>query len=182
MSKILNIPQDNYRIKVQESGTITLDTGTNIGTINVLGVLSVNGTTNYETLVVSDDHIPNKKYVDDTGVFYPSSFFDDTPITDQVMISVIIVSPRVIFPQNFVDSQGYVKVQPTAQTDFKIQKNGIDIGLMTFTPGSNTATFSSSSISTFVTGDRLEIIAPTEPDPTLSRISISLSGFRTLIS
>jgi len=37
------------------------------------GVLSVEGTTNYETLVLADDDIPNKKYVDDaiSGASFP---------------------------------------------------------------------------------------------------------------
>jgi hypothetical protein len=34
------------------------------------GVISVEGTVNYETRVTNDDHIPNKKYVDDAIVAY----------------------------------------------------------------------------------------------------------------
>lgn len=64
MSKILNIPQDNYRIKVQDRGVITLDTGSPLGVINTLGMLSVSGITDYDLLVTDPDHIPNKKYVD----------------------------------------------------------------------------------------------------------------------
>jgi hypothetical protein len=49
MSRIVNVSEDNYRIKVQSGGTITLDTGdsneTPIGTIVVIGNLDVKGTT-----------------------------------------------------------------------------------------------------------------------------------------
>jgi hypothetical protein len=37
---------------------------------NGTGVISVEGTVNYESRVVNDDHIPNKKYVDDAIIAY----------------------------------------------------------------------------------------------------------------
>lgn len=82
MAKILYAPQDDYRIKVKNTGVITLDTGPDIGVVNLIGLISVDGTTDYETLVVSDDHIPNKKYVVDAiadAVFAPA---DRTHLTD----------------------------------------------------------------------------------------------------
>lgn len=41
MSKHLNIPDSNYRIRVQEGGTITLDTGSPDGQIKIIGELEV---------------------------------------------------------------------------------------------------------------------------------------------
>ncbi len=43
-----------------------INTLTFFGSYNPQAVLSVGGTTDYENQVLEDDHIPNKKYVDDT--------------------------------------------------------------------------------------------------------------------
>lgn len=45
MSKILKISESDYRIKVKDSGNITLDTGTSAGTVYITGNLDVKGTT-----------------------------------------------------------------------------------------------------------------------------------------
>lgn len=45
MSKIVKVSQSDYRLKVQSSGTITLDTGSNVGTVFITGNLEVQGTT-----------------------------------------------------------------------------------------------------------------------------------------
>ena len=51
------------------NGIRTTSIGTNGYNLNLInagnGVISVSGTVNYETHVTDDDHIPNKKYVDD---------------------------------------------------------------------------------------------------------------------
>jgi hypothetical protein len=45
MSRILRVDQDNYRIAVRTSGSITLDTGPTAGTVVITGNLEVKGTT-----------------------------------------------------------------------------------------------------------------------------------------
>ncbi len=52
MSRILRVTESDYRIKVQDGGNITLDTGTNIGEVRVTGNLIVEG--NYTTINVQD--------------------------------------------------------------------------------------------------------------------------------
>jgi hypothetical protein len=52
-----------YSIKSNTLGATT--SGTLRLTIEESGVLSVSGTNNYENLVIDDDDIPNKKYIDD---------------------------------------------------------------------------------------------------------------------
>jgi hypothetical protein len=52
MSKILNVSDSNYKIKVASAGTITLDTGATLGTVILTGNLQVNGT---QTTVSSAD-------------------------------------------------------------------------------------------------------------------------------
>jgi hypothetical protein len=45
MSKIVKVSESDYRLKVQTSGTITLDTGSNTGVVYITGNLEVQGTT-----------------------------------------------------------------------------------------------------------------------------------------
>jgi hypothetical protein len=45
MSKIVKVSQSNYRLQVQSGGSITLDTGTAVGTVVITGNLDVKGTT-----------------------------------------------------------------------------------------------------------------------------------------
>ena len=44
-TKILALPNSDYKIKVQSSGNITLDTGLALGTVTITGDLIVNGNT-----------------------------------------------------------------------------------------------------------------------------------------
>ena len=44
-SKILALPNSDYKVKVQSGGTITLDTGLASGTVTITGDLLVNGNT-----------------------------------------------------------------------------------------------------------------------------------------
>jgi hypothetical protein len=60
MSKFLKIPNGNYKVEVQQGGTITLDTGAEQGTVIVTGDLRVQGNTTTvesENLVVRDNII-----------------------------------------------------------------------------------------------------------------------------
>lgn len=113
-----------------------------------------------------------------TQVFYPSSFYDDKPEPDQTMLFIVFVGNDVTFPINFTGSQGYVKVAPADTTVFKIQKNEIDIGTMTFSSGIQSATFSLSEQTVFTPGDRLSIIAPTMQDIDIYGLAITLAGVR----
>lgn len=74
MSKFLKVPYGDYNIKVQEGGTIVLDTGEN-GQVSVTGLLKIEGIENYQDLVINNNDIPNKKYVDDQNVDIENSIF-----------------------------------------------------------------------------------------------------------
>jgi hypothetical protein len=57
----------NFGSSIQTTGIFTapqINTFTFFGSYNPNSVISVEGTSDYETHVVHDDHIPNKKYVD----------------------------------------------------------------------------------------------------------------------
>ena len=60
MSRILKVSQSDYRVKVQDSGTITLDTGVNVGTVVITGNLIVQGdstTINTANMEIEDNII-----------------------------------------------------------------------------------------------------------------------------
>lgn len=60
MSKVLNIPNGDYLLKVQTGGTITLDTGGTVGDVIINSNLVVNGTSaiiNAEELSIADNVI-----------------------------------------------------------------------------------------------------------------------------
>ena len=54
----------DYKIKVGENGIVFIDANGGVGSVNVLGLISVKGTDNYTERLLDDDDIPNKKYVD----------------------------------------------------------------------------------------------------------------------
>lgn len=60
MSRVLNVSENNYKVKVQSGGTITLDTGVAEGIVRVTGNLIVDGeytTMNVTNMVVEDNVI-----------------------------------------------------------------------------------------------------------------------------
>ena len=70
MSRILKVSQSDYRVKVQDGGTITLDTGTEDGLVVITGDLKVLGnTTTIDTanMVVEDNILLLNREVDANG-------------------------------------------------------------------------------------------------------------------
>ncbi len=71
MARILRINNDDYRLKVQNGGNITLDTGVNVGEVRVTGNLVVDGnytTINVQDMQVEDNIILLNKGENGTGV------------------------------------------------------------------------------------------------------------------
>lgn len=76
MIKIVNIPNGDYAVSVESGGTITLDTGTNTGTVVVTGDLYVQGeTTSIETtnLDIEDNIILLNKGEQGAGITLETS-------------------------------------------------------------------------------------------------------------
>lgn len=71
MSKIVKVSESDYRVRVQSSGSITLDTGVNTGTVYITGNLEVQGTTttiNTADLTIEDNIILLNKGETGAGV------------------------------------------------------------------------------------------------------------------
>ena len=70
MSRIVKVSQSDYRVKVQDGGTITLDTGAEQGTVVITGDLTVLGnSTSIDTtnMVVQDNILVINREVDSEG-------------------------------------------------------------------------------------------------------------------
>jgi hypothetical protein len=73
-------------------------------------------------------------------------------------------------------SQGYVKTAAAALSVFDIKINGVSKGSMRFAATATVATFTWTTLVTVVSGDRIEIFAPTPVDTALSDPTWTLRG------
>jgi hypothetical protein len=90
MSKIVKVSNSNYKLSVQSGGTITLDTGTQTGTVYVSGDLVVQGNTTTvqsETMTVTDNIIVlnngesgNGITLNESGIQIDRGNYDDAQI------------------------------------------------------------------------------------------------------
>lgn len=98
-------------------------------------------------------------------------------INDYIYPTHIFTLP-VSFAIDFALSKAQSKIYTTDTFVFNIRKNGINVGTITFATGTTLGVFSAVSVTSFIAGDTLEIKSQTNPDATLSDISISLLGSR----
>lgn len=89
-----------------------------------------------------------------------------------------ILAVRVSFnlAVDFAGSQGHAEVPPSGgDVIFSVQKNGTEVGTMTFTNGVNAATFASAAGAEFVEGDLLTIVSPSAVNG-VSALAVTLKG------
>ncbi len=94
------------------------------------------------------------------------------------MLFVMLFTTAVSFAAAFSGSEGYATTTSTGTAVYHVQKNGSNIGTVTFSAGVATPVFAMASITTFSTGDRLSIVAPSPQDVSLGGVSITLLGSR----
>jgi len=78
-----------------------------------------------------------------------------------------------------VDSQAYGQTAATAETVLDVQKNGVNIGTITFGIGASTGTFAMASGESFAPGDRLAVVNEDPADATLADLLITFKGKRS---
>lgn len=112
-----------------------------------------------------------------TGQIYDvGTFVQGTP---QDGSQVIFVSPRAFTLAAGASGQAYAGTAPGASEQITLQKNGSNIGTVTFSAGSNTGTISISSETSFAAGDRLQFIFPSgSPALGMADVAITLTGTR----
>ena len=104
-----------------------------------------------------------------------SGSFAGVPTANEV-VQRYVFAGTVKFPGGLTGSQGSAGVAATASTTYNIQKNGVDIGTMTFAASAMSASFAMPAATTFMTGDVLTVVAPLIPDPTLTNIAWTFVG------
>jgi hypothetical protein len=94
------------------------------------------------------------------------------------LMAQIVFDRDVAFDENLPNSRGYAQVTATGPTVLDIQKNGANVGTITFTDAGNTASFALSGGASFAAGDRLAIVNQDPADATLADLSLTLRGRR----
>lgn len=105
-----------------------------------------------------------------------SNWDSDRPATAEEVVAHIVTT-TVTFPIAFAESRAKALVASTGTAVYSIQKNGVQIGTLTFT-ASLTGVFALASATTFVAGDRFSLVAPSPRDATLSGVSMTIVASR----
>ena len=109
---------------------------------------------------------------------YDLSFFLPGTYSGGALMAQVVLDRAVTFPDGLFGAQGYAGVTATASTVLDLQKNGSNIGTITFTNAGSTAAFAMSGAISFTPGDRLGIVNEDPADATLADVSITLKGKR----
>jgi len=109
---------------------------------------------------------------------YDLAFFLPGTYSGGALMAQIVLDRAVTFPDGLSGAQGYAGITATASTVLDLQKNGVNIGTITFTGAGNTASFAMAGAQNFAAGDRLAIINEDPADATLADLSITLKGKR----
>lgn len=105
------------------------------------------------------------------------NFDNAKPSAAEELLSIIFTT-EVTFLEDFLGSIAVARDASTGTAVYKIKKNDVEIGTITFT-ASDDGVFALASETTVSVGDRLSLIAPNPQDATLARVTISVVGFRS---
>jgi hypothetical protein len=98
--------------------------------------------------------------------------------TAGALLAEIVLARPVDFPAGFAGSTGYARIAATAETVLDVQKNGANIGTVTFSAASSMPSFALPSPTSFAAGDRLGIVNEDPADATLAGVSLTFAGTR----
>jgi hypothetical protein len=100
-------------------------------------------------------------------------------ITASQLVMQHVAVRTLTFAANFVGSQGYAGVAPTASATFNVAVNGTAVGTIVFAASSQTATFTTSGAVTVTPGQVMTVTAPASADATLANVSFTLLALAT---
>jgi len=111
------------------------------------------------------------------GDRYDVQFFDtDRPASGELVNKMY---PKdVTFYAGLSDSYAKAEVASTGTVFFSLQKNDIEFGRLTFSPGNPVGVFTCATNTAFGSGDKYTMIAPAVRDATLSGVGGNLIGYR----
>ena len=105
-------------------------------------------------------------------------YFTGVPTNSQIILAHIFGTIEATFPEDLTGSKAKSQDAATAEAVFTINKNGGQVGTITWSAAGTTGAFSFSSAISFAEDDVLTIVGPASADTTLGRISITLKGSR----
>jgi hypothetical protein len=109
----------------------------------------------------------------DVGLLYvPALFSVDSPVPDQIMSLIMLRSYTL--PENATGSYAYAESVPEADYVFSLQKNGVEIGTVTFTSAANAGTIEVPDEVVFAANDRFLCVAPADADVNIAGIGIGM--------
>ena len=95
-----------------------------------------------------------------------------------MFLARIVFTGTVNFLDDFSGSQAVAATAADAEAVFSIEKNGSEVGTITFAASGDTGSFASDNPVQFDAGDVLRLVAPGPQDADLAGISITLAGTR----
>lgn len=111
------------------------------------------------------------------GDQYDLNFFDtDRPASDELVHKAYFAG--VTFYVGLTTSYATAEVASTGTVFFSFQKNNVEFGRLTFSPGNVVGVFTCPTQTTFGVGDKYTMIAPAIRDETLSGVGGNLVGYR----
>lgn len=99
---------------------------------------------------------------------------DGKPGPSEVLFDYVAVREYTL-PANFAGSYFEADAAATAEAEFSVTKDDVEIGTITVAAAGTTATFVSAG-STVAAGERVKIIAPSVQDATLADFTLTIKG------
>ena len=95
---------------------------------------------------------------------------------DSELVLVHVVSTPFTLKLGLATSNAYAQTPPTAAAIIDIQKNDVSIGTIDFAMSANVATFTFTTDTAFIAGDRLQFVGQATADTTLADVSLTING------
>lgn len=114
----------------------------------------------------------------DTGPYGVIGFLPDKYYANDLVLLHVAAWP-ITFPANLPCSKAAVLVGSASTLVFQIQKNGTQVGSVTFNASELTGTYTAAAEFSLVPGDLLSVVAPPDTDPTFSNLTLTIVGQRT---
>lgn len=99
------------------------------------------------------------------------------PTSSQTIFSMVVVR-AFSFPSSMTSSRAIAQIAATGSTTFSLKKNGTQFGTFVFSASGTTASFTGTATS-FASGDRFTVVAPSTVDASLADIDFMFAGTRS---
>lgn len=157
-----------YLIKNATSGSYTVTVKTPSGT----GVTVAQGTQAF----VYCDGTNVLAGVTQTNTVYDISFMKNSaPTANEILLRFVCVRSFSL-PASLTGSSGTAGTVSTGSATLTCNKNGSSFATINFAAATATPTYTAASLTNFVAGDIITIVAPGTPDATLANIAVTLLG------